>query len=214
MATIDITPPAGTANSEGQLQNTNNQTFANARANTDGQLTLSNPTGEAFYFLGGNAASDRKLIRHFFKADFSSVPLGTITAVTFNFNARYSYGNADETSVLALGAQSNTLATGNWAAFTTDYGRFVPASSSSALYSLSLNASGISDISNRGTTKFCFTGIYDFDNVTPSDGGTQGNTGPIWHTPSDSNSGLVPYFTVTYTPPPPSISGSSYASFM
>jgi len=196
MATITVTPPAGTSNAEGRLYKDVNDTWANR---TTGTFTLSNPTTESFYFLDGTTDPNRKISRHWFKADFSIVPAGsTVTAVSFNFNARYGSTGTIETIVLALGTQSNTLATGDLNAFSTEYGRYQPSSASTALQTLNLNATGITAVAGLGTVKFAFISANDFDSSDPGAG--NGNAGPIWRTPSDATGGQPPYFIVTYTP--------------
>lgn len=152
----------------------NSTSWATLRAAADGEsANVTSTTIEHRNLYGnGNGANFFSIFRAFHLFDTSSIPdADVISSATLSL-----YGQAKSTAgteerlyvVSATPAATSTLAIADWdQTGATSFGTTPTTFSTTAYNDVTLNASGIADITKTGITKFGVRGYYDFNNIAP-----------------------------------------------
>ena len=177
----DPDPETATVDGRAGIVNANN-TWANTRTGT-GNFATDSDSVETYILIRSNATSPNwdHNVPAFFLFDTSSIPdTDSISSSTLSLRGTAKLDDASITpniTIVAGNPASNTSLTGTDYATrgTTEFAsRITYASWSTAGYNdFALNASGISNISKTGISKFCaMNGQYDFDNSAPTHPGS------------------------------------------
>ncbi len=209
MATLTVNPAAGTggASVDGQVaRDSVNENWATIRAGAGTSVGTGGASQQIWFTVGGVTGGNfNQLTRFICTFDTSALTSGaTISAATIGFygsNVRTDRDTPGTQVVASTPAASNNLANGDYnqlgsVAFST---RILNSSWSTTGYnSFALNASGITNISKTGVSKFgVVESEYDLTGSTPP-GFTQGDVMSASAYTADNGSS-EPQIVITYT---------------
>lgn len=216
MATTDYFPVSGTAVDGVVIRSGVDEAIGVIRAGAGMTTDTTDPTYVCYIDTGPASTSNKffTLKRGIFLFDTTLLPANAvISSATLNFwvtaTANGFSGAASANSALVAvssAPSSNTsLANGDYSNLgSTDFGRSVSQGSLStgAYNSITLNASGIANITNAGISKFGLRYGWDFDNtITGITWATSNSQGVQMDLASHTGTTQDPKLSVTYTLP-------------